>query len=253
MIELTRRGGIADRDDGSRQGQRARHRVLRRDRGAVRGAARLGRQGGGADRAGPDVLRRRQSHPAERGRRGLRAALSAGAAPALRHGVLLSEARGGRGQRPRHRRRLRAAVLRRPAHRRARRRPHRRDRASGRRAVSAAGVRGDAVCDAAALSRRGMFSGATFRPTWRWRAAWSTNWPRAAALLDRAVAAAETLAALSPAAFAQTKQQIRQPVADAHGAARPAAIDRGGAKRSGPRRRRSITSAITSRARFKKT
>ena len=34
-------------------------------------------------------------------------------------------------------------------------------------------------------------------------------------LLDRAVAAAETLAALSPAAFAQTKQQIRQPVTDA--------------------------------------
>jgi enoyl-CoA hydratase len=34
-------------------------------------------------------------------------------------------------------------------------------------------------------------------------------------LLDRAIAAAETLAALSPAAFAQTKQQLRQPVADA--------------------------------------
>ena len=65
----------------------------------------------GADRAGHDVFRRRRSHAAERGRRGLCAALSAGAAPALRHGVLLSEARGGRGQRPRHRRRLRAAVL----------------------------------------------------------------------------------------------------------------------------------------------
>jgi enoyl-CoA hydratase len=37
----------------------------------------------------------------------------------------------------------------------------------------------------------------------------------AADLLDRAVGAAETLAALSPAAFAQTKQQIRQPIADA--------------------------------------
>ena len=36
-----------------------------------------------------------------------------------------------------------------------------------------------------------------------------------AALFDRAVAAAETLAALSPAAFAQTKQQMRQPVIDA--------------------------------------
>ena len=55
---------------------------------------------------------------AERGRRGLCAALPAGAAPALRYGVLLSEARGRRGQRPRHRRRLRAAMLRRQAHRR---------------------------------------------------------------------------------------------------------------------------------------
>jgi enoyl-CoA hydratase len=34
-------------------------------------------------------------------------------------------------------------------------------------------------------------------------------------LLERAVAAAETLAALSPAAFAQTKQQLRQPVTNA--------------------------------------
>jgi enoyl-CoA hydratase len=41
------------------------------------------------------------------------------------------------------------------------------------------------------------------------------------ALLDRAVAAAETLAALPPATFALTKQQLRQPIADAmerHGA-----------------------------------
>ena len=41
------------------------------------------------------------------------------------------------------------------------------------------------------------------------------------ALLDRAVAAAETLAALPPATFALTKRQLRQPMADAmerHGA-----------------------------------
>jgi len=40
-------------------------------------------------------------------------------------------------------------------------------------------------------------------------------------LLDRAVAAAETLAALQPATFALTKQQIRQSITDAverHGA-----------------------------------
>jgi enoyl-CoA hydratase len=36
-----------------------------------------------------------------------------------------------------------------------------------------------------------------------------------AELLDRAIAAAHTLAALSPEAFAQTKQQLRQPAADA--------------------------------------
>jgi len=36
-----------------------------------------------------------------------------------------------------------------------------------------------------------------------------------AALLDRSVAAAEALAALSPPTFALTKQQLRQPVTDA--------------------------------------
>jgi enoyl-CoA hydratase len=37
----------------------------------------------------------------------------------------------------------------------------------------------------------------------------------APALLDRAMAAAKTLAALAPKAFAQTKQQLRQPATDA--------------------------------------
>jgi len=49
-----------------------------------------------------------------------------------------------------------------------------------------------------------------------------------AALLDRAVAAAETLAALSPSAFAQTKQQLRQPAIDAlerHGRRIDAAVE----------------------------
>ena len=52
--------------------------------------------------AGVDLLRLSEGGAA------LRPALPAGAAPALRHGVLLPQAGGGRGQRPRHRRRLRA-------------------------------------------------------------------------------------------------------------------------------------------------
>lgn len=61
----------------------------------------------------------------------------------------------------------------------------------------------------------GMFSGATFTPDVALARGLVDELADGAALLDRAVAAAETLAALSPPAFAQTKQQVRQPVADA--------------------------------------
>jgi len=62
----------------------------------------------------------------------------------------------------------------------------------------------------------GMFSGATFTPDVALtRGLVDELAEGAAALLDRAIAAAETLATLSPAAFAQTKQQMRQPVTDA--------------------------------------
>jgi enoyl-CoA hydratase len=62
----------------------------------------------------------------------------------------------------------------------------------------------------------GMFSGATFTPDVALTRGLVDELAEApAALLDRSMAAAETLAALSPAAFAQTKQQVRQPVADA--------------------------------------
>ena len=62
----------------------------------------------------------------------------------------------------------------------------------------------------------GMFSGATFTPDVALTRGLVDELAEGpAALLDRSMAAAETLAALSPAAFAQTKQQIRQPVADA--------------------------------------
>jgi enoyl-CoA hydratase len=68
----------------------------------------------------------------------------------------------------------------------------------------------------------GMFSGTTFTPdVGLIRGLVDELVDGPAALFDRAVAAAEALAALSPAAFAQTKQQVRQPVTDAmerHGA-----------------------------------
>jgi enoyl-CoA hydratase len=61
----------------------------------------------------------------------------------------------------------------------------------------------------------GMYSGATFPPEIALGRGLIDEIAEPAALLDRAVAAAETLAALSPKAFAQTKQQIRLRVADA--------------------------------------
>jgi enoyl-CoA hydratase len=62
----------------------------------------------------------------------------------------------------------------------------------------------------------GMFSGATFTPDVALTRGLVDELAEGpAALLDRSMAAADMLAALSPMAFAQTKQQIRQPVADA--------------------------------------
>jgi len=62
----------------------------------------------------------------------------------------------------------------------------------------------------------GMFSGATFTPDVALTRGLVDELAEGpAALLDRAIGAAETLAALSPAAFALTKQQVRQPVKDA--------------------------------------
>jgi enoyl-CoA hydratase len=61
----------------------------------------------------------------------------------------------------------------------------------------------------------GMYSGATFTPDVALTRGLIDEIVDASALLDRAVAAAETLAALAPKAFAQTKLQLRQPSADA--------------------------------------
>ena len=60
-----------------------------------------------------------------------------------------------------------------------------------------------------------MLSGATFSPEAAQARRMVDEVSEPAALLDRAVAAARTLAALSPAAFAQTKMQLRQPAIDA--------------------------------------
>ena len=67
----------------------------------------------------------------------------------------------------------------------------------------------------------GLYSGATFTPDIALARGLIDEVVEPAALLDRAVAAAETLAALQPATFALTKQQIRENVTDAierHGA-----------------------------------
>lgn len=61
----------------------------------------------------------------------------------------------------------------------------------------------------------GMFSGATFAPDVALTRGLVDELAEGTGLLDRAIAAAETLGGLSPQAFAQTKQQVRQGVADA--------------------------------------
>jgi enoyl-CoA hydratase len=74
----------------------------------------------------------------------------------------------------------------------------------------------------------GMFSGATFAPDVALTRGLIDEICEPAELLNRAVTAAQSLAALSPRAFAQTKQQLRQPAADAlerHGGAVAAASE----------------------------
>jgi enoyl-CoA hydratase len=61
----------------------------------------------------------------------------------------------------------------------------------------------------------GILSGATFTPEAAHARGLVDEVVEPGALIERAVAAAQTLAALPPPAFAQSKQQIRQGVADA--------------------------------------
>jgi enoyl-CoA hydratase len=60
-----------------------------------------------------------------------------------------------------------------------------------------------------------LLSGATYPPEVALARRMIDEMVEPGELLDRAIAAAETLAALSPKAFAQTKQQLRQGAADA--------------------------------------
>ncbi len=59
-----------------------------------------------------------------------------------------------------------------------------------------------------------ILSGETFAAETASHRGWVNEVVEPALLMERAMAAARTLAALSPAAFAQTKTQIRQPVAE---------------------------------------
>ena len=61
----------------------------------------------------------------------------------------------------------------------------------------------------------GILSGATYTPDVALQRGLVDELVEPAALMDRAVAAAETLAALPPRTFEATKRQIRQPAADA--------------------------------------
>jgi len=58
-----------------------------------------------------------------------------------------------------------------------------------------------------------ILSGATFPADVAAHRGWANEAVEPARLMQRAMAAVQELAALSPPAFAQTKQQIRQPVA----------------------------------------
>ena len=101
-------------------------------------------------------------------------------------------------------------------------RPHRCHRASGRPAVSGAGVRGHALRHRArGISPRLIYTGNTYRAGRRAASAvCCTRWSSRQTLQERALASARMLADLSPAAFSQTKAQMRLAGHRAHQARR---------------------------------
>ena len=137
--------------------------------------------------------------------------VSPGAASHLRGRVLSSETAGGGSQQPCHCRRLRARLLRRPAHHGARQRACGYYRASSRRAVSRRSP--SRSCASPCLDGISRNSPIPARPTIsrpRWRAGWVDELVDAYALTQRARNAAQQMARLSPRAFTQAKKQLRR-------------------------------------------
>jgi len=92
-----------------------------------------------------------------------------------------------------------------------------------------------------------MFGGATYETEAALQRGWVDEVVDADALMAQAMAAAQKLAQLSPAAFSQTKMQLPRRSASALSEARRQPIR--SPPKSGPRRKRCITLANTSRAR----
>ena len=190
MIDIETRRWHRGGDAQAWQGQRARHRILRGAGGALHAscaasdakAVVLTGQGK-IFSAGVDLIK-----------------LSEGGADYIREFLpalhrlydavfFHPEAGGGGDQRPRHCRRLRARVLRRPARHGERRRAHRRHRIAGRRAVSRARLRDHASRRAAVFFQPKPSSVARpFRPRWRAHRGWVNEAVEPAVLLERAMA-----------------------------------------------------------------
>ena len=193
MIDVADQRRHRRADAAARQGQCARHRILRGARRALstscaaRDAKAVVLTGQGKIfSAGVDLIR-----ISEGGADYIRKFL-----PALHRlydAVFYSSQAGGGGdQRPRHCRRRRARLLRRPAHHGARRRPHRRHRIAGRRAVSSARLRDRALRGAAALSRGIRRSAARpIRADAALQRGWVDEVVEPDALMERALAAAQ--------------------------------------------------------------
>ena len=200
-----------------------------------------------ADRAGPNVFRRRRSHSSEFGWRGLCARVSSVLHrlydAVFFHPKPVVAAINGHAI-------AGGCVLACCADRRimaASERPHRRNRASGRRAVSGAGFRDRAVRGARALSDRVHVR----RRHLRHRCSVATRLGRCGGAGRNPYGERDghgpAMAQLSPAAFVQAKKQLRQDVSDS--VARSGRRPTKSSPTSGPRRNRSATFATTSGAR----
>ena len=183
--------------------------------------------GRGAHRHGPDFLGRRRSPTPARRRHALHSRIPPGHECDVRHGLFLSEAGGGCDQRACHRGRVRAGLRRRPA-------------ADGERAPAASvstellvGVPFPAIAmeimrsaTAPQYFEEAIFSGATFTPDEALGRGMVNEVTTPDHLLDRAVAAARTLAAF-----------VADRVRSVEAADPPSRARSSGAKRTRDRRR----------------